>query len=77
MLPLKRKLTRADQDGLRDTSRPELGLVERIATCDGLGIDGGQIRVDGNSRMRVSPEPLKLRMVKITARFTSQDGPGQ
>lgn len=77
VLPLKRELAGVDRDALCDACRPQLGLVERVAACDRLGMDGKQIRAYGNPWLRMSPESLKLRMVDVPTRFAAQNGPGQ
>lgn len=77
MLPLERKLAGTDGDGLDRPDRAEPGPIEGIATCHGLGMDSGQVRVDGKARLGVSPETLQLRMAGVAASLPAEHRPGQ
>lgn len=72
-----RQLARTDRDGLNRANYSNLGSVECVTSARGLILDGIQVRVDGQTRVRMRFETLKLRVVRITPRLAADDCLGQ
>lgn len=77
MEPLVRKLTRTDRNLLHGANHANLGAVEAVASTRGLRVNRGQVRVDGQTWMRMRTETLKLRVVLVTTRFAANHSLGQ
>lgn len=75
--PLMRKLARADRDALDRPNRTDLGTVEGVAAMHGFGVHRSQVCVDGQARMRMQTETLKLRMALVATRPPANDHLGQ
>lgn len=57
--------------------RADPGSIERVATCVGFAMNGGEIRIDRQAWMGVRFETVELGMGGIAARFAAKDRPGQ
>lgn len=77
MAPLVRKLTRTDWNLLNGANHTDLGAVEAVASMRGLGVNRGQVCVDGQARTRMRTETLKLRVVLVAVGFAANDSLGQ
>lgn len=63
MVPLMFELTRTDRNVLNNPNRTDLAAIESIASMRGFGVYRVQICVNGQARLRMGSETLKLRVV--------------
>jgi hypothetical protein len=73
MQPLERELTRVDWNELNRPDRADLGPIEGVPASSGFAMDCGEIRIDGESRMGMCLEAIKLGMVGIATRCATKD----
>jgi hypothetical protein len=77
MQPLELDLIRVDWNEANPLDQADLGPIEGVPASSGFAMDRGEIRIDGESRMGMRLEAIKLGMFGIAARCAAKDRPGQ
>src|SRR5450432_3320360 len=77
MPPLVANLPGGDGYRMDRTQRAYFALIEGVSARFCLGMDCCEIRVYGQTRLRMCPKSRQLRMVSITACLTAQYCLGQ
>jgi hypothetical protein len=77
MQPLGHELIRVDLNQLNRPDRADLGTIEFVSTSSRFTMDRCEIRIDGESRVRMRLEAIKLGMIGIAVCCATKDGSRQ
>ena len=77
MVPFESELAESHDNGLDSAHGPDLAPVKAISAQAGLGVNSCEIGIDRQPGGRVCAEAVKLGMMRIPARLTSQHCLGQ
>jgi len=77
VVPFESELAESHDNGLDRAHGPDFAPVKAISTQGGLGMKSCEIGIDCQPGVRVRAKAVKLWMVRVPTRSTSQHGLGQ
>jgi hypothetical protein len=77
VVPFESELAESHDNGLDRAHGPDLAPVKAISAQGGLGMNSCEIGIDRRPGGRVCAKALKLWMMRVPTRFTSQHCLGQ